>query len=181
MEKFIKVFGQPIRQEELDGEGGRYINMYYPSFEAVIYKENGSYSCDALTFWGDDFRIMSAVVPSGIKIGDDIALYEYVDFPYLFTGRHFDGKGLRPNKDPWESVRGNVYNYQISLEEAFFNIYFAVEDGIIKEIMVAGYDDIEYSGPIILDPVTGFLSNEIMEKINEDRKNYFSLYEEEIL
>lgn len=181
MEKFIKVFGQPIRQEELDGEGGRYINMYYPSFEAVIYKENGSYSCDALTFWGDDFRIMSAVVPSGIKIGDDIALYEHVDFPYLFTGRHFDGKGIRPRKDSWKSERGNLYNYYINLEESFFIIYFAVDDGIIKEIMVSGFDDIEYSGPITLDPVTGFLSNEIMEKINENRKNYFSLYEEEIL
>lgn len=169
--RITSSFGQPLEFEEFEGDCGRFVSVLYPGFHATLYKDG---SLSSISIWDNDFRILSTVTPGGIKVGDRISDFQDMDFTALLTGKHYESNGLIPLEKPFViHPDGRIFNYGILSKGIPFHVFFAVEDGMIREMNICEIDD--YT---ICDPATGKVMEEEMRAIQAVIKRYFDSYKD---
>lgn len=136
-EKIIAFYGQPLDQEEYDGEDDeRHLALLYQGFRATVGLSSGN--LDHIYIWTSDLCVLSSVVPGGIKVGDSVEKYKDVDFSKEVTGKHYESCGFIPMVQTYSSYSSEniFYNYIILSRGRPYILEFATENGIIKEIQL---------------------------------------------
>lgn len=138
--KVTELFGQPLEREEYEGECGDYLALRYPGFLITFLKPD---SLESIYIWTKEISVLSSVVPGGIKVGDNVSKFKDIDFSKEVTGKHYEPAGFIPLRSPFRcnSSENINYNYMILSRAEPFNVMFATENGIIREIRVSHPDD----------------------------------------
>lgn len=142
MSKLMKLYGEPLNQEEYDGEDEElHRAVLYPGFLATVEVSSGN--LEHIYIWTPDLCVLSSVVPGGIKVGDRVEKYKDVDFSKAVTGKHYESCGFIPLSDTYRSHYSAdiYYNYGILRRGRPYFLKFATENGIIKEIQLWFPDD----------------------------------------
>ena len=138
--KVTELFGQPLEREEYEGECGEYLALRYSGFLITFLKPD---SLESIYIWTKEISVLSSVVPGGIKVGDNVSKFKDIDFSKEVTGKHYEPAGFIPLPSPFRchSSENINYNYMILSRADPFNVMFATENGIIREMRVSHPDD----------------------------------------
>lgn len=140
LQKIISIYGSPLEREEFDGESGYCTTLRYQDFYVTILHELDR--VDGIIIFSDKLCVLSSVIPGGIKVGDDISKYKYFDFTSKVTGKHYEANGFVLLSEPYrEYPSKREFNYGILSKGHPYRIRFAVESGIIREILLDFLDD----------------------------------------
>lgn len=134
-DRVIALYGDPLEYREYEGEGGEYIETLYDGFQITFSKDRKR--IEMVIVWSDEFRFLPSVVPGGIKIGDSISNFDGVDFSLILSGEHYETNGLIPLDEPYHSTHtDHLFNYKILSRGKPYCMNFAVQQGIIREIVL---------------------------------------------
>lgn len=137
LSKAKELLGDPLGQDEFDGESGEYIELRYPFCLLTLLKPENSF--ENIFIWDNGVSVLSNIVSGGIKIGDNVSLFKDIDFSKEVTGKHYEENGFIPIPSPQRSfMRADLfYNYKILSHGKPYFVKIATENGVIKEIRVA--------------------------------------------
>ena len=134
-EKILALYGEPLESREYDGEEGEYIETLYDGFQVTFSKD--SKRIEMIIVWDNEFCFLPSVVPGGIKIGDRKSKFDGMDFSLFLSGEHYEDNGFIPLDEPYQSTcTDNIFNYKILSRGKPYCLNFAVQQGIVREIVL---------------------------------------------